>query len=275
LYTGTSKIENWKHFDTKSKLCMLTYYRTPTSPQHKYWLLSEIDELQIVAASALRLCGAHPFPIFFGQRCLTSNFFLSTAANPPETRCKPKYTSPYILTNGDTSSAPWCKSSLFPHQLPISSAALSLAFFIQCLYLYFILFHSNFTTMPWSWDWLQVSCVHGSLDVGKRVGVRGVQTVWRHSAGISPTGYHSKLHLYNEEIASDWCSLCLSLLFKERIRFVRQKDEWCHGLPMRQVTQYLFTLKGTVFTPPLVPKLRKNNSCFCAQSSKLDSDMTL
>jgi hypothetical protein len=28
-------------------------------------------------------------------------------------------------------------------------------------------------------------------------------------------------------------------------------------------------------TPPLVPKLRKNNSCFCAQSSKLDSDMTL
>ncbi len=118
LYTSTSKIENWKHFDTKSKLCMLTYYRIPTSPQHKYGLLSEIDELQIVAASAfLRLSGAHPFPIFFGQRCLTSNFFLSTAANPPETRCKPKYTSPYILKNGHTSSAPWCKRV---HYFPIN-----------------------------------------------------------------------------------------------------------------------------------------------------------
>lgn len=252
---------------------MLTYYRIPTSPQHKYWLLSEIDELQIVAASAfLRLSGAHPFPIFFGQRCLTSNFFLSTAANPPETRCKPKYTSPYILKNGHTSSAPWCK------RVPISSAALSLAFFIQCLYLYFILFHSNFTTMPWLWDWLQVSCVHGSLDVGERVGVRGGQTVWRHSAGISPTGYHSKLHLYNEEIASDWCSLCLSLLFKERIRFVRHKGRqypwgWRDTASLASLADHDIILLWV--TPPLVPKLRKNNSCFCAQSSKLDSDMTL
>lgn len=127
--------------------------------------------------------------------------------------------------------------------------------------------------MPWLWDWLQVSCVHGSLDVGERVGVRGGRTVWRHSAGISPTGYHSKLHLYNEEIASDWCSLCLSLLFKERIRFVRHKkgdstlegEEILRHLPHWQTMTSFFCES----LHPLFPNLGKIIAAFVLNHQNL------